>query len=95
MVQKLFTLRESPPAHPKIATLAKSTDYLALSVVFSATMPRGVALIREAWGHAEKQRTGDADMPQEGRIEEESEEEVEGEEGKGGMREGGGGPVGG
>ena len=86
---ELFTLRESPPAHPKTATLAKSTDYRALSVFFSATMPRGVALIREAWEHTEKRRTGDAAISQEGRMEEESEEEVgEGEEGGGG---GGGG----
>ena len=87
--RKFFTLRESPPAHPKTATLAKSTDYRALSVIFSATMPGGVALIREAWEHTEKRRTGDAAISQEGRMEEESEEEVgEGEEGGGG---GGGG----
>ena len=50
-------------------------------------MPRGVALIREVWEHTEKQRTGDAAIPQEGRMEEESEEEVgEGEEGEGGGR---------
>ena len=46
-------------------------------------------MIREVWEHTEKQRTGDAAMPQKGRMEEESEEAVgEGEEGKGG---GGGG----
>ena len=45
-------------------------------------MPRGVALIREVWGHAETRRTGEAAMSQEGRMEEESEEEVgKGEEG--------------
>ena len=38
---ELFTLRESPPAQPKTATLAKSTDYRDLLVIFSATMPRG------------------------------------------------------
>ena len=89
LLRKLFTLRESSPAHPKTATLAKSTGYRDLSVIFSATMPRGVALIREVWEHAEKRRTGDAAMSQEGRMEEESEEEVgKGEEGGGG---GGGG----
>ena len=30
--QKLFTLRESPPAHPKTATIAKCTGYRELSV---------------------------------------------------------------
>ena len=46
-------------------------------------------MIREVWEHSEKQRTGDAAMPQKGRMEEESEEAVgEGEKGKGG---GGGG----
>ena len=46
-------------------------------------------MIREAWEHTEKRRTGDAAISQEGRMEEASEEEVgEGEEGGGG---GGGG----
>ena len=47
-----------------------------MSVIFSATMPRGFAWIKEAWDHTEKQRTGDAAIPQKGRMEEESEEEV-------------------
>ena len=39
-------------------------------------------MIREAWEHTEKRRTGDAAISQEGRMEEASEEEVgEGEEG--------------
>ena len=37
-------------------------------------------MIREVWEHTEKRRTGEAAMSQEGRMEEESEEEV----GKGG-----------
>ena len=46
-------------------------------------MPRGLARIREVWEHAEKQKAGEAILPQEGRMEEESEEEAEkGEEGK-------------
>ena len=41
-------------------------------------------MIRAVWEHTEKQRTGGAAMPKEGRMEEESEEEVdEGEEGGG------------
>ena len=49
-------------------------------------------MIREVWEHTEKQRTGDAVIPQEGRMEEESEEEVgEGEEGGGGGGGRGGG----
>ena len=61
---QLFTLREPPPAHPKTATLAKSTDYRDAPVSFPATMPRGVASIREVWEHAKKQRTGHAAIPQ-------------------------------
>ena len=45
---QLLTLRESPPARPKTATLAKSTDYWELSVRFPTTMSKGVALIRGA-----------------------------------------------
>ena len=82
--KKLLTLRESPPARPKTATLAKSTDYRDLSVSFPATMPRGVVSIRGVWEHAEKQRKGDAVIPQEGRMEENSEEEAG--EGRGGKR---------
>ena len=74
--RKLLTLRESPPARPKTATLAKSIDYRDLSVSFPATMPRGVVSIRGVWEHAEKQRKGDAVIPQEGRMEEDSEEEA-------------------
>ena len=49
-------------------------------------------MIREVREHTEKQRTGDAAIPQEGRMEEESEEEVgEGEEGGGGGGGRGGG----
>ena len=33
-------------------------------------------MIREVWEHTEKRRTGDAAISQEGRMEEESEEEV-------------------
>ena len=62
----LLTLCESPPARPKTATLAKSIGYRELSVSFPATTPRGVASTRGVWGHAEKQRTGDAVIPQEG-----------------------------
>ena len=51
---KWFTLRESPPAHPNTATSAKSTAYRDLSVISSATMPRGVALIREVWERTER-----------------------------------------
>ena len=80
----MLTLRESPPARPKTATLAKSIDYRDLSVSFPATMPRGVVSIRGVWEHAEKQRTGDAVIPQEGRMEEDSEEEAG--EGRGGKR---------
>ena len=69
---KLFTLRESPPAHPKTATRGKSIDY-------PETMPRRVALIREVEEHAEEQRAGEAAVSQEGGKEEELEEE-EGEE---------------
>ena len=50
-------------------------------------------MIRELWEHTEKQRAGEAVIPQEERMEEESEKEVgEGEEGGGG---GGGGRGGG
>ena len=51
-------------------------------------MPRRVVLIREVWEHTEKQRTGDAVIPQEGKMMEESEEGA-------GEREGGGGGRGG
>ena len=41
-------------------------------------------MIREAWEHTEEQRTGDAAIPQKGRMEEKSEDEVrEGDEGGG------------
>ena len=43
-------------------------------------------MIREVWEHTEKRRTGEAAMSQEGRMEEESEEEV----GEREEREGGG-----
>ena len=70
-----------PPLQPILhqPTLANSTGYLDLSALFSATMPRGVALIWEAREHAGKRRTGDAAISQKGGMEEDSEEGVGGE----------------